>query len=301
VGEEGPQLVQAKAVDTAYPLRGRLKIRDDFEAPDREVETGPPPGQVWVESRLLRLLDSELGETVGIGESRLPMGAILSYEPDRGGALFAMAPRVMLNQADLEATGLISEASRAEHRLLVAGEAAAVERFKKEIQGTLPVNIRLIDGSSARPEFESAVDRASRFLHLATLVTLSGRRRGHRACQPSVRRASDRRCRRDALSRGASSPLDARLHAQARAVRSGRQSGGLPARLARPARVDEPVVGLVRDGSARRLRSRPSPSVSRPVWSLCLDLRFRPYSNSRRSRLCGRCVATWARRADRPF
>jgi len=172
VGEGGPQLVQAKSVDTAYPLRGRLKIRDDFEAPDREVETGPPPGQVWVESRLLRLLDTELGAPVGIGESRLPMGAILSYEPDRGGALFAMAPRVMLNQADLEATGLISEASRAEHRLLVAGEAAAVERFKKEIQGTLPLNIRLIDGSSARPEFESAVDRASRFLHLATLVTL---------------------------------------------------------------------------------------------------------------------------------
>jgi putative ABC transport system permease protein len=172
VGEEGPQLVQAKAVDAAYPLRGRLKVQDGFDAPEREVEAGPPPGQVWVESRLLRLLDAELGEPVGIGESRLPTGEILSYEPDRAGALFAMAPRVMINQADLEATGLISEASRAEHRLLVAGDAPLVERFKKEIQGNLPVNIRLIDGSSARPEFESAVDRASRFLHLATLVTL---------------------------------------------------------------------------------------------------------------------------------
>jgi putative ABC transport system permease protein len=172
VGEGGPQLVQVKAVDTAYPLRGRLSVRDAFDAPDREVETGPPPGEVWVESRLLPLLGAALGDAVGLGESRLRMGAILSNEPDRGGALFALAPRVMLSQSDLAATGLITEASRAEHRLLVAGEAAAVERFKRAIEAGLPVNIDLIDGSTARPELESAVDRASRFLHLATLVTL---------------------------------------------------------------------------------------------------------------------------------
>ena len=172
VGEGGPQLVQVKAVDTAYPLRGRLSVRDAFDAPDREVETGPPPGEVWVESRLLPLLGAALGDEVGLGESRLRMGAILSNEPDRGGALFALAPRVMLSQSDLAATGLITEASRAEHRLLVAGEAAAVERFKRAIEARLPANIDLIDGSTARPEFESAVDRASRFLHLATLATL---------------------------------------------------------------------------------------------------------------------------------
>jgi putative ABC transport system permease protein len=172
VGEGGPQLVQVKAVDTAYPLRGRLSVRDAFDAPDREVETGPPPGEVWVESRLLPLLGAALGDEVGLGESRLRMGAILSNEPDRGGALFALAPRVMLSQSDLAATGLITEASRAEHRLLVAGEASAVERFKRDIEAGLPVNIDLVDGSTARPEFESAVDRASRFLHLATLVTL---------------------------------------------------------------------------------------------------------------------------------
>ncbi|MFB1488888.1 MULTISPECIES: ABC transporter permease [unclassified Thiocapsa] len=172
VSEGGPQLVQVKAVDTAYPLRGRLSVRDAFDAPDREVATGPPSGEVWVESRLLPLLDAALGDEVGLGEARLRMGAILSNEPDRGGAVFALAPRVMLSASDLAATGLITEASRAEHRLLVAGEAAAVERFKRAIEPGLPVNIDLIDGSTARPELESAVDRASRFLHLATLVTL---------------------------------------------------------------------------------------------------------------------------------
>lgn len=172
VGERGPQLVQAKAVDDAYPLRGRLAVRAGFDAPDREVASGPPPGEVWVESRLLRLLDAEVGVVLGIGEARLPVGAILSHEPDRSGALFASAPRVMLNRTDLAATGLIGEASRAEHRLLIAGEAAAVERFDRAIATDRPVNIERLDGAEARPEFASAVERASRFLHLATLVTL---------------------------------------------------------------------------------------------------------------------------------
>ncbi len=171
MGEQGPQLVEVKAVDGAYPLRGQLKVRDGFDAPERAVPAGPPAGQVWVESRLLLLLEAELGELVGLGASQMPLGAILGEEPDRAGALFAFAPRVMMHLADLEATGLISEASRAEHRLLVAGDARTLASFQREVQ-PLPANLRLVDSANARPEFASAVERAGRFLHLATLVTL---------------------------------------------------------------------------------------------------------------------------------
>jgi len=52
MGERGPQLVQVKAADAAYPLRGRLRIRDGLEGPERPAETGPGPGEIWVESRL---------------------------------------------------------------------------------------------------------------------------------------------------------------------------------------------------------------------------------------------------------
>ena len=96
MGDRGPQLVEVKAVEPGYPLRGRLKVRDGLDAPDRVVTAGPPRGQIWVESRLLLLLDADLGAEVGLGASRLPLGAILGEEPDRGGALFALAPRVMI-------------------------------------------------------------------------------------------------------------------------------------------------------------------------------------------------------------
>nr|WP_207161974.1 FtsX-like permease family protein [Thiocapsa imhoffii] len=172
LSDAGPQLVQVKAVDPAYPLRGQLQVRDGLEAPETPTTTGPPPGEAWVEARLLHLLEARLGDEVTLGETNLRLGAILSDEPDRAGALFAMAPRILINETDLAATGLISEASRAEHRLLIAGEASRVERYRSGIATSLPVNLRLIDAADARPEFAAAVERASRFLHLATLVTL---------------------------------------------------------------------------------------------------------------------------------
>ena len=172
MGERGPQLVQVKAVDDAYPLRGRLRVRSGFDGPESTADRGPPAGEVWVESRLLRLLDAAIGDTVGLGEARLRIGAVLSFEPDRGGNLFQLAPRVLMSQSDLAATGLVSEASRVHHRLLLAGNTGAVDALSAWLKPRLPPNLELIDGRNARPEFESAVDRASRFLHLASLVTL---------------------------------------------------------------------------------------------------------------------------------
>ncbi|MGE5154273.1 MAG: ABC transporter permease [Bdellovibrio bacteriovorus] len=172
MGTAGPQLVQVKAADADYPLRGRLRVRDGFEAPEWTVEGGPKPGEIWVESRLLRLLGAEIGDSVGLGEARLRISAILSFEPDRGGNLFQLAPRVLMNASDLPATGLVGEASRVRHRLLVAGEINGIDAFSDWLKPRLPANLELVDGRTARPEFESAVDRASRFLHLATLVTL---------------------------------------------------------------------------------------------------------------------------------
>ena len=70
------------------------------------------------------------------------------------------------------ATGLVTEASRVRHRLLLAGEIAAIDDFAAWAKSRLPANAGLIDAREARPEFETAVERASRFLHLAALTTL---------------------------------------------------------------------------------------------------------------------------------
>ncbi|NEV63203.1 ABC transporter permease [Thiorhodococcus minor] len=167
-----PQLVQIKAVDPGYPLRGELRVAEATDLDDRPSATGPPAGDVWVESRLLRLLDIAIGDTLRVGETGLRIAAILTDEPDQGRNLFSIAPRVLMSRADLPATGLIGPASRATYRLLIAGPAEAIADFKPWLEPRLAANVSLDDALEARPEFASAVDRASRFLRLATLVTL---------------------------------------------------------------------------------------------------------------------------------
>jgi putative ABC transport system permease protein len=169
---ERSQLVQVKAVDPGYPLRGELKLRMTLAGSETAVGSGPEPGAVWVEPRLLHTLKLAPGDSLRLGERTLPIERIIAYEPDRGGNFFQIAPRVMMALEDVDATGLVGAASRVHHRLLIAGDAETVADYTDWAAEMLPPNAELIDARSARPEFESAVDRASRFLHLAALTTL---------------------------------------------------------------------------------------------------------------------------------
>ncbi|MCG6942750.1 MAG: FtsX-like permease family protein [Thiohalocapsa sp.] len=166
------QLVQVKAVDDAYPLRGKMRLEAAVGAEEHPA-TGPPAhGSAWVEPRLLYALGSDVGTDIDLGEARFAADELIAYEPDRGGNFFQIAPRVMIRLDDLPATGLVTEASRVRYRLLLAGEPATVAAFAAWAKPLLPANAGLLDARDARPEFASAVERASRFLHLAALTTL---------------------------------------------------------------------------------------------------------------------------------
>ncbi len=173
---ERPQLVQVKAVSAGYPLRGVLRISQSRFGEERPSGSGPRSGEVWVEPRLLALLDSTAGSTLSLGEAEFPIGRVLRWEPDRGGNLFRLAPRVMLSLSDLEATNLVTPASRVSHRLLVAGEAGAVRAYRQWVEPRLPRGAELESLENARPELRSALDQGSRFLGLAALaaVLISG-------------------------------------------------------------------------------------------------------------------------------
>ena len=170
------QLVQVKAAGPGYPLRGRLRVQAAPGAPEAEAGSGPAPGEVWAEARLLPLLglDTLAGEgtEIALGETRLRLTRVLAYEPDRGANLVQLAPRLLVNAADIPATGLVTPVSRVRYRLLVAGEAAAVDAFRGWAQARLPRTAQLVDPEHARPELTTAIAGATRFLRLATLVTL---------------------------------------------------------------------------------------------------------------------------------
>lgn len=166
------QLAEVKAVDRAYPLRGELRIAEQSFGPDRPVEGAPEPGQAWAEPRLLQELGVESGGHVRLGESELRLDGVVAFEPDRGGAVFSIGPRLMINIGDLPATGLLRTGSLATYRLLVAGPAERVSAFANRLRGRLAEDQRLLGVRDTRPELNSAMERAERFLGLAALVSV---------------------------------------------------------------------------------------------------------------------------------
>jgi len=169
-------LTEVKAVSAGYPLRGRLKLAAQPLGEEFTVEGIPAPGEAWVEARVLQQLGANIGDVIQLGERGFTASRVLSYEPDRGGDLFQLAPRVLLNAADLPSTGLITPASRVRYRLLLAGSETAITAYRHRLAQQLEPGERLQDVRDARPELRAALDRARQFLGLAavTAVLLAG-------------------------------------------------------------------------------------------------------------------------------
>lgn len=171
-GDNRVRLAGIKAVGTGYPLRGHLRIADAPFAPDRLADGLPAPGQTWIDARLAGELGLRVGDHIGVGERTLTVAAILSHEGERGGNFMALAPRLLMSEADLAATGLIQEGSRATWRLMLAGETAAVDAFRAWAGARLARGQKIEDVRDARPELREVLDRAERYLGLAALLAV---------------------------------------------------------------------------------------------------------------------------------
>src|SRR5690606_12857892 len=120
------QLVALKAVSAAYPLRGELRLADEPGATGMAHKGAPEPGTIWVDAQLLALLGLKIGDSAAVGDSTLTITRIIAYEPDHGMQFINVAPRLMMNLADLPATGLVVAGSRVNYYLLVAGRPDGV-------------------------------------------------------------------------------------------------------------------------------------------------------------------------------
>ena len=172
MGQAQAQLSDIKAVSSTYPLRGQLSRSHLPGAAGEPADEGPAPGSVWLDERLSSALQVLPGGQVTLGQKRFQVAAILTQEPDRGINFFSLAPRLMMHADDIPATGLIQFGSRASYRLLLAGDDAAVDDFRKWLEPRLARGERLENTQNSRPEIRNALDRAQRFLGLATLLTV---------------------------------------------------------------------------------------------------------------------------------
>jgi putative ABC transport system permease protein len=166
------QLANIRAVTAGYPLRGTLTVAEQPFAAGTATRDIPAPGEAWADSRLAAALGASTGDTVSVGARQLRLGRMLISRPDQGSAFVDFAPALLINDADLASTRLIQPASRARYALLLAGNTAALERFRKIFRETRVAGERLMDVADASPQIGDASRRAGRFLAFASLVAV---------------------------------------------------------------------------------------------------------------------------------
>jgi putative ABC transport system permease protein len=165
-------LADIKVVAAGYPLRGEVRIADKLYGEDRRANALPTPGTVWVDERILAQLAVAVGEKISIGNKDLQIAAVMTQEPDAAIGFINAGPRVMVNEADLAATGLVQTGSRIRYRLQIAGNAQDVDAYRAWLAAQLQPGQRIEGIRDARPEIRSALERAEKFLNIAALVSV---------------------------------------------------------------------------------------------------------------------------------
>ncbi|MDR0251934.1 MAG: ABC transporter permease [Brucellaceae bacterium] len=173
-------LVEVKAVDSAYPLYGTLKLQPDLPAGERFTLKDGVYGAA-VPQLLLDRLNLKLGDQIMLGSAKFTLRAIIESEPDMLSTGMALAPRFLTSDEALRASGLIQPGSLvnyiykialpdtaqagAQDTRLAALEAAAEKDFPEA-----GWNIR--NRTNAAPALSANIERFSQFLTLVGLTSL---------------------------------------------------------------------------------------------------------------------------------
>ncbi|WP_018882066.1 MULTISPECIES: ABC transporter permease [unclassified Thioalkalivibrio] len=170
--DDQSRLAALRAVEPSWPLKGEARTRSGLDGEEQPRERGPQPGTAWLESTLLEALGLQVGDRVEVGDLDLEVTGILAHEPDRGSNLLDIAPRLMLAFDDLDASGLIGPGSRVRYEFFAAGPSAEVAAFRAWLGDELEAGERLLGLDDANPELRTAIERAERFLGLASLMAV---------------------------------------------------------------------------------------------------------------------------------
>ena len=165
------RLGDVRALGDGFPLRGTFRIAG-ADGIERDAASVPEPGTVWMSRAGADTLGASVGDTVTLGTSAFRLAALVLQEPDASIDYFNVAPKVFLHRSDLDGTGLVQPGSRIRYRLVVAGDANAVDSFTSVARASIGRGQRVETIGDARPEVRSSLDRAGRFLGLAALVSV---------------------------------------------------------------------------------------------------------------------------------
>ena len=168
------QLIELKAVDSNYPLYGAVGLSPVGDLGNSLACDNSLCGAV-AEQTLLDRLHLARGGILRIGSADFRITAVLASEPDRISGGFSLGPHVIVSDAGLARTGLVTLGSLIEYsyrvRLLPAISPAA---FKADAERAFPdAGWQIRDRDNAAPGTRRFVEQVAMFLTLVGLTVLA--------------------------------------------------------------------------------------------------------------------------------
>jgi putative ABC transport system permease protein len=165
-GQGPPVLVSVKGADFArYPFYGRLELNPAGTRLDEK--------SVAVSDDLLLRINAKLGDSLSIGRSTFRIAARIVKEPDRMTTGFTLGPRVLFTREGVAGAGIVVPGSRITERVLLklppAQDPASTRQALAQVFGR---RARITDFTETNPQLTRALDRATRFLALVSLIAL---------------------------------------------------------------------------------------------------------------------------------
>ncbi len=120
-GEGGLQIVELQSFDDNYPLYGSLRLEPDAPLADVTALRDGRHG-IALDPVLAERLDLSIGDTVGVGSLTLEVRALIREQPDRALSADWRGAPVLISDDALEASGLVTPASRIEFEYRVRTE-----------------------------------------------------------------------------------------------------------------------------------------------------------------------------------
>lgn len=173
-GEKERSLTQIKAIDTAYPLYGTLRLASGQALSEALTPQNGVPAIV-IEQIMADQLEIAVGDIVQLGTKDFMLADLIQYIPDGAGDGFGLGPRTIVYADDLDGSGLLGEGTlySTKYRLALPPNTnleALADEAKGQFEGS---GVRWRDSTNAAPGVERFVSRLGSFLILVGLAGLA--------------------------------------------------------------------------------------------------------------------------------
>lgn len=160
--------VELRAIGPEFPLYGMLVLQDGVYSHALVAGRG-----ALVRPELLAQFELEVGDAIQIGSQTFEIRGVITTEPGRRIGAFTLGPRVIIDRADLPATGLLAFGSRVSYQQLLRAPDEVSEQLALDLRQVFAnefVNVRWY--RRTEDQMGENLTRAENYLSLVGLVVL---------------------------------------------------------------------------------------------------------------------------------